>query len=436
MYKTNRELLNRIVAVVFAISFIAIMNPYFLWSGYRGGIFSASGIPVLKLIYVLTIIAGIIFVANNSKISGDRFKLFVFLFIDMFVLVFVCGGRLLYLSDINLSTFLNFLIVGLFCLLPDYMKKMIYQYCLLFFVISIIPGIIYSILTFFGVNLSMETITASSVIKQNNYVTYLHWPFAVQISKTYDLFGNLNRFRLCGIYDEPGRVGTISALFLAAEKYEFKKKWKNIVLLIGGILTLSLAFFLMIGIGEIIKLFKEKKTKQALIILLAIFAFFVFLKIDFTNVAISSFQQRFAITTSGLAGYNRTDSLFDSIFSSYLKDSDIFSLLFGNGDGTIYKLVTEAGIGTASSYKCLIYDFGFLGTLLYLLWIIFYSYIYLLKNKSFSTFIMINVLMILCTIYQRPNMFNPSYIIIPLCAISMYTIKENETELPDSNYVY
>lgn len=422
MYILRSGSLQKAVGISFAIALIAILNPFFLWDGYRGGIFSSSGIPVLKLIYVFVIIIGSAYVAINRKVERKNFYIFLFLVFNLIVIEFICGCRFSDLSSITLVSILNFFVIGLFCLFPDNVKANIYRWFLFMFVISIIPGIIYSIFTFAGINLSFETITASSEIKQNSYVQYLHFPFAVQISKNYDLIGNLNRFRLCGIYDEPGRVGTVCALLLTTEGLKIKKDWKNLLLFIGGVLSLSLAFFLIIAIVFIYKMFKKNEAKYAVFLIVILVAFFVFLNIDFDNVALASLQNRFVITSTGLAGNNRTGTEFNNIFYKFLENSGIFTLLLGNGDGSMYKVLSAASIGYGSSYKSIIYDIGFLGTILYILWIVMYGKKYWSNKKMINSFIVINIAIFIINLYQRPSIFHPSYLLILLGGIANVSV--------------
>lgn len=436
MYKVGSSFLQKLVEISFAIVQIVILNPYFLWDGFRGGIFSSQGIPLLKLIYVFVILIGATYVLMNRQVERKNFYIFSFLMFDLVVIEFICGCRFNDLSSITLASILNFLVIGLFCLFPNEVKAHIYRLFLFMFAVSIIPGIIYSVFTFAGINLSFETISAASEIKQNSYVQYLHFPFAVQISKTYDLIGNLNRFRLCGIYDEPGRVGTVCALLLTAEGLEIKKDWKNKVLLIGGILSLSLAFFLIIAIVFIYKLFKEKKSKYAMILITVLIAFIVFLNIDFDNVALASLQKRFVITSAGLAGNNRTGTEFNNIFYEFLNSSKILTLLLGNGEGSMYKVLSAASIGYGSSYKSIIYDIGFLGSFLYIFWILMYGKRYWSNKKMINSFIFINTAIYIVNLYQRPSIFHPSYLLILLGGIANMSVlsASGENSLLENTY--
>ena len=421
----NKQSIQKFTTIVYTLTLIGILNPFFFWDGYRNGILSSNGIPMLKILYVFALLTGAVSIMYEKRIDIQKMKLFGSVMICLLVFEFICGINNFSLNNIAITSILNMLLVGMFCLFPETMKYQIYQKFKLFFVISIIPGIIYSILTFAGISFSFETLSAASEIKQNSYVTYLHSPFAVQISKSYDLIGNLNRFRLCGIYDEPGRVGTVSAFFLTAEDLQINKDWKNRILFVGGILSLSLAFFIIIAFAFAIKLIHQKRFKYFAILIVAILSFAVFMNIDFHNVALNSLQNRLSLTATGLAGDNRTDAIFDSFFESFMKNSSFFNVLFGNGDGSIYRYATEHAMGYSSSYKCIIYDIGILGTIMYLIWIIRYGWFYN-RGRRTDWFIVTNILVFIISLYQRPNIFNPSYLLIPLAGIAAHCLVEVE----------
>lgn len=422
MLSIRKKFNIHVVSAIYAITLIAILNPFFIWDGYCNGMFSRN-VPVLKLLYIVTVLLGAIYIMNISKIPFDRIYLAMTLMFCLVVLEFICGGKFNNVKSIGIVSILNIIMIGMFCLFPDSLKYRIYQYFRFLFVISIIPGILYSLLTFIGVKVNFELLNAASEIKQNSNVIYLHFPLAVQITKTYDLIGNINRFRLCGIYDEPGRVGTICALFLTAEDLRINKDWKNRFLFVGGVLSLSVAFFIILTFVFIFKLIKNRKIKYLLLLTIIVGIFFVFSQIEFNNVALSALQKRLVINSNGLAGNNRTNAEFEKFFGAFLKNSNIYRLLFGYGDGAAYAYCSMHNLGS-SSYKCIIYDLGFIGSFFYILWIILYGIVYS-KNKSIRWLTVINVLIFLINLYQRPTIFNPSYLLIPLAGIAARNFEIN-----------
>src|SRR5690606_28258663 len=58
--------------------------------------------------------------------------------------------------------------------------------------------------------------------------------------------------RFYSIFDEPGTLGTLSAFVLYGNRYMFRRK-ENLIILIGGILTFSLAFYILLIAGLFIQ---------------------------------------------------------------------------------------------------------------------------------------------------------------------------------------
>ena len=73
--------------------------------------------------------------------------------------------------------------------------------------------IIWYVLTHIGINVPYTVIELREEIKVTRGWIYKVYPFAVQLrSKWLDAF--VNDLRLCGIFDEGGRVGTLAGLIL------------------------------------------------------------------------------------------------------------------------------------------------------------------------------------------------------------------------------
>jgi hypothetical protein len=77
--------------------------------------------------------------------------------------------------------------------------------------------------------------------------------------------------RFYSVFDEPGVLGTLASLILLGCKYNFKKI-ENIFILIGGMLTFSLAFYIITLYGYFFNSIIEKKYRDSFVFLL-IFSF-------------------------------------------------------------------------------------------------------------------------------------------------------------------
>lgn len=110
------------------------------------------------------------------------------------------------------------------------------------FALSLLPGMLLWILLLAGVPLELGYITPPADIVQRGVTEYVEWPGAVfMLANGIVLPHGGVLFRLCAVYDEPGTVGTISALCLAATRFRLGDV-KGAISLAAGLMSLSIAF--------------------------------------------------------------------------------------------------------------------------------------------------------------------------------------------------
>lgn len=189
----------------------------------------------------------------------------------------------------------------------------------------------------------------------NNHILFL----------TYD---GLDFFRFYSVFDEPGVLGTLAAFILFGNKYNFRK-WQNVVILLGGIFTYSMAFYVLSLVGYVYYSIHSLKkfVKSFIAILILSFIVFVLLK---DNLAFSlSIVERFQ--DFGLDRINnRTGDAINQHFDDMFLTPSIFL-----GEGASFLSANGEDIG--ASYKLFIIEYGLLGTLS--LFLMYYS---LIKQKT------------------------------------------------------
>lgn len=200
-------------------------------------------------------------------------------------------------------------------------------------------------------------------------------------------------FRLSGLFDEPGVVGTFSAFILVTMGYRVRE-WKGYVILAAGILSFSLAFYLM----SLLYLLMRKGVVNRIKVLVFIMLLAV------TAGSISFIQEmiidRLAIKEGALAGDNRTTEEVDMAFSNFTMSDNVWT---GNAER-----VDESGIGSAS-WKAAIMDYGIIGNVLIAL---FFLLLASSKPIHFSRQTVIFSILFVISVYQRPHVFEPSYILL------------------------
>lgn len=318
---------------------------------------------------ILLIILYVIILYLNASIANVKI-LFGIFFLQIPIIVFLLGD-----NDFKIRT---------------------YKYFIKFFALSLIPGIIIFAFNLIGTDFSHTLIEPLNALKTGYYKCYYG---AVVYASSVEHYGNILFTRLCAMYDEPGVPGTICGIILMIEKLDIKKNLTNKILLIGGLLSFSLAFYILLLINMLV----NKKFKL-----------FVFIIISLTILNFSNFNKQYGlfdkmlfnrvmISDNKLSGDNRTSLTLDYAYEKFMQ-GDLGTILVGKGQGYVQSHVDGGG---SSSYKILIYERGLIFFILYLLLI---ALLYYKNTVNFKNYYIL--LAIYLSIYQRPDILILAYIVL------------------------
>jgi len=225
-----------------------------------------------------------------------------------------------------------------------------------------------------------------------NQVVYLNHLFFITVE-------GKDFFRFYSWYDEPGVLGTLSAMILWANQFRLNN-FKNLTIAIGSIFTFSLAFILLSALGLILSHYNSLKK---LIISLFIFCFLA-VGTYYTLQENPAFQLGVVERVRNpidITLDNRTSFDTNRLWRE-MKAKDL--QLTGLGSGSI---------GVASSYKHFIICYGYIGVI-----IILFVYINLMRRKSKREFF--TLLIFFLSFLQRPNLFSVNNAILFSIIISKY----------------
>ncbi len=279
-----------------------------------------------------------------------------------------------------------------FLLLDKAGKIKVFCYFRQLMVVVLFLGLlVYGVRVFLGTGLFEYFSFYSQTIADRGY-------YYLRLGQLYMLEGGYAS-RLCGPFNEPGVVGTFAALLLIADRFDLRKKG-NLVLLAAGVLSFSLAFFILC-VGYILLCAATEKRKDWLTcLLLGVLLLAIFLPyLREASPVIEQLASRFTITSDGLAGDNRTNGDYDVFFTGYMQTTDRW---LGMGTGAKDSLTRGANL----SYKNLIIDYGLLGFGYLLLGLLCLP----LAGKWRSRQCLFFVLLFLVSIYQRPHVMTLSYL--------------------------
>jgi len=364
--------------ILFSMFIWLSLYPYIIWS------FKTS---ILALFFISSTLFSTLYFMNK-KIGVNRI-LFVFI---LTILSFVYN-----IVDINLVGTLTATIVIAIIMLSsttDILK--IFNLFKILFAISLIPGIFILTLHILGFNIhifEMGTMPPLNPLKlEGMYKPYLVI-FPGSIESAYMLENTI--FRLQAMYDEPGLLGTIAALILLTEKVNLQKK-TNIIIFIGGLMSLSLAFYLLITFFYLFYI--KKYFKIIMLLILSIGIIYMVLPNRIQNEIKIRTIDRLSLKDDGtIKGYNRDAK--NSNNYEHWKESNVFHFLFGinaNADGS-------------SSWKNILIYHGYIG---FILLITIYFLIFQLWAYKLNYDTLIFIFLFFLSFLQRPNIISPVYILI------------------------
>ncbi len=388
--KINR---NNICAILFVFS--ALIMGFAPYQGDSTLSLSGSGLrSIFRILqYFMCAITLIISVFPQLKSFKIKKRSIIQIIPILLYLVMLTFNN--YDGDFNASGLLFSIQWIIFAMSSDEIQKITFRYLRnSIFLISVL-GIICYFNYLLKLFIPYQEVSYYSLLNPSTYIDYK----IIFLFKGANL-GNISSIlRLCGTFNEPGFFGTICALILCACDLNLKDK-KNATILIAGLLSLSLAFVLILIIYLLLKYSKSLKT-IIFVALAIIFYISILPNIKTGNTSIDGLIERMTITDNGIAGDNRSKAKLDYIYDYSLKTKP----LFGYGNGYLEKQDTGGG---NLSYKSYIIQYGVLGSFLF--WgTLFLAAIY---NNKKNINVLFYVIVFFASIYQRPNIFNLLYQII------------------------
>jgi hypothetical protein len=312
-------------------------------------------------------------------------------------------------SGLNVVGIVSLLLICPIFLLEDEFVADVFKTYVFIFSISLIPSILsYVCVMILGIPLPNVRINSLNPDKVGDYFQY---PFLVVYQQ-----GGITMPNFFGYYDEPGVIGTISAILLIVRKFNLKEKI-NIPIFIAGLLSISFYFLLLFAIYILI--FAKLKFK----LVVAVIAIFFVTQYISNPLLYDLVFKRFELTSDGgFAGDNRiSDKYFETWYRSYKQSS---SYLFGLGRDMHLKY-NPGG----SSYVDIIIDRGILFFSVYVI-----SFLLLgIKKLQLSKGLVVYAIVLLSLLYQRPFIENVFYVFLLFAPISALDVQQKQNLDHDEN---
>lgn len=315
-----------------------------------------------------------------------------------------------FLFGFGLSIALNFILIFLICIVekPTLLKAFEFFRMAFCFVVAVnvvaYPFVATGLIKSFGVISPLHAVKEEAGIYYDNFgLTFV----LVGLENAINV-GSLFLYRMSAWFEEPGNVGTFSILILAATRFRFDRK--NAVILIGGLLSFSLAFYMLLFIG--IFLSSLKKTLYAVC-----FAFLFLLAFGDNELVQTSIIDRLDITDVSVQSTRRTSEAFDAAYEKFIETESVW---FGHVPDE--RLYNQPQLDM-SSWKGLVWDYGVVGMALYLSVFFLLSVKTLNSKEQLGRFLPFFVIFSL-SVYQRPYVLDGLFVLIFYSALMKSLVVE------------
>lgn len=398
----NKQVLfSRLISLSIGYLVLYSFNPFFVWDTHP-----------LSLIFLLIYFAALFtaffpIIVRPNLVRLRLIELTGILFFGAFTFYFRVFSDSLSPSAL-LSFFRLFLPIIVFAFLLRRHMEGAFNVVFNLFYISSIAVIGIWVIIFFGWGEAIsfgviEPVHAGKAEKGLFYPNYL----IVSVLSNQISCGSIGCFsRASGFLDEPGFWGSICAFLIILKKGDLSKA-NVLTIFIGGLLTFSLAFYLIICLYFILT--------RPLFSLKVLFPIVVLSGMLLPQISSSEFFQsrvlnRLTIENGQFAGDNRSSEIFDAAVQKVMHDP--VSALIGMG----FQAHRDVD-PSVSTYKVLLFNHGILGlTLLLGVLILMYLFGVSISGSFPSRHSVAFVAIFLLSIYQRPNVYEHYFIFLLIAA--------------------
>lgn len=272
--------------------------------------------------------------------KSSKWLLLAYFFQVIFLWVAIVNAK----TNLNgfLQLFITFFYFStIFLCEKNYWKSIIDKFIIIL-ALLLIPALIeHILLSFVGISIPYHYITECPSNPGREYYIY---NFNAYLIESFDI----GKIRCFAFFDEPGVVGNIMMVLLYIQKFDLKK-WYNIILLITGILSFSLAFYFAV-IAYYLVVGGIKIKISFVIAAIALVVLF------YDNPLVEELLfSRMAIEDGQLVGYNREGADFDAWFSNRTIGEYFF---FGYGGNVEYAASWKWALVRWGVVPCFLYFFS------------------------------------------------------------------------------
>ena len=281
--------------------------------------------------------------------------------------------------------------IAFVALKPNY-KWVIYKIFLRVFTILLLLGIIEYTLLLAGINFTWTVVERSDPYQVLNQGLFILVP-------TYSVEGFARFMSLC---EEPGSLGTICFFLLTTLEYKSNKR-EFLILLVAGLLSFSLGFYVLITMWTVIR----SRTFGFSQIILGVLAV-LFMVTYFSGFLEERIIERVSVNNIVTID-NRTDEESNKKLKEIASDHRLY---IGMGNRNYYEWQGKAG-STSAGVKNFIFQYGLLGLLLLII-----GFSMLVINVRGLNKFSLTVLIFLWICFYKSNTWNLPPLLVAVLSVS------------------
>ncbi len=368
--------------IITALLLLCNLGPFYVWK--------LLNIPFMR--YFLIVMGSLPFIIRRREFSQRDSSSILLIIITIIVYIFVGFIHDLTILGLAARLLTTLPIIVLFAEV-SFLKKVFGVFYTIYSIIIFLALISYLC---FILGLATELGTIQSSLEMDR--EYLHFPFLIMEMHMTEMF------RFAGPFDEPGVVGTISAMLLCIKKYNLRDI-RSIIVLISGLVSFSLFFYLISLIYVVFSsIFVRKKPIIAIFLFLLVCALYSNTKDDPLMYERLWSRVEWNSNNHQLEGDSRTSVEGRRYYKNTIGSWEWF---WGLNNPSHYNSITQG----SSTYMNIVMWHGAVFLFLYVMSL----FMYVNKHvRSFSRRLLIFIIIIL-NIYQRPDIFGIVMLFIYSC---------------------
>lgn len=300
--------------------------------------------------------------------------------------------------------------LGVFCIMDNEVKLIVYkQYRTVLIIMAAIGIIIYA-------NTLLDGFIPYRLIPYYSpggiYYDYIigYVLYAVEYSQT----------RLCGLFNEPGYFATILAMVLCIEGFELKKLG-NVIMLISGVATGSLSFFVISAIYIGLLYLRKNILKFVVICIVLAMSVIIIANTEFENPDMRRLSERLRVVDGVWVADNRSSTSIDKAFMEVIKKPKRAVWGMGTGYSGLEEVRGSEGVST---YKTYVIDYGLFG--FFLMYVCLFIYLFHANKQSIRSIVFL--ITYIASIYQRPQIYTLPFFVLLISGTELirYTEKQDK----------